>query len=196
MPASATPRRPATASVPRPGALVWAYSSTEHDIGVAAQDGVDVHFVAASCRGTRRSFIGTTSRSAICSAVSARPWVSTTPMTTSVPRAPRRRPRRASCRSCRRPARRPDICAACLGPWLSYHAVLAVMAPVIEREVQLDDVDAGLAEHAELAPVGVLADERSTTARRRGRARSATRRACSRALATEMCGIQTRPRCR
>ena len=58
---------------------------------------------------------------------------------------------------------------------------------IVEREVQLEDVDAGLAEQAELAAVGVLVDQREH--RRPSRpAGLATRGAWSRALATEMCG--------
>ena len=59
---------------------------------------------------------------------------------------------------------------------------------VVEGEVELEDVDAGLAEHHELSPVGVLrrrAARRLPTSSRRA---LATRSTCSRALAIEMSG--------
>ena len=64
----------------------------EHEVGPAAQDGVDVHLVERAAAVLDRAPRGTTSRSPICSAVRGRPCVSTKPTTTSVPRSRRRRP--------------------------------------------------------------------------------------------------------
>ena len=95
---------------------------------------------------------------------------------------------RAWRRSCRRRARRRGRCAACRAPCRSEPT-----SAVVEGEVELEHVDARLAEEAERAAVGVLVDERRAPRRRRGRARSATRGAWSRALATEMCGSSPEP---
>ena len=62
----------------------------------------------------------------------------------------------------------------------------------VEREVQLEHVDAGLAEEAERAAVGVLGTRSSTSESARLRS-LATRAAWSRALATEMCGSRPEP---
>ena len=59
----------------------------ERDLGLARQDRRRRPSPRRSRRGTRSPCAGTTSRSPICSAVFARPWVSTKPTTTSVPRS-------------------------------------------------------------------------------------------------------------
>ena len=64
----------------------------ERDLGPAGEHGVDVHLLERRCPGSSSVRRGTTSRSPICSAVRARPWVSTNPTTTSVPRPLARRP--------------------------------------------------------------------------------------------------------
>ena len=62
------------------------------------------------------------------------------------------------------------------------------MALLVEREVELEHVDAGLAEEAERAAVGVLVDQLVDAARAAMPRTSATRLAWMRALAAEMCG--------
>ncbi len=64
----------------------------EHDCGPAGAGPRRRPSRAAPCRGTSTSRRGITSRSSIWSAVCLRPCVSTTPMTTSVPRSLRRTP--------------------------------------------------------------------------------------------------------
>ena len=78
--------------VPRAGDVRVGELVDEHLCRAAAQDGVDVHLFerrVAMLDPVRRAM---TSRSPICSAVRFRPWVSTKPTTTSVPRSLRRRP--------------------------------------------------------------------------------------------------------
>ena len=63
----------------------------------------------------------------------------------------------------------------------------------VEGQVELEDVDAGLAEHAEEAPVGVVVDRAAGPARAGGRGPRATRCAWIAALASEMCGSTPEP---
>ena len=76
---------------PEPGTLVWASSSTSTTSGRRASTAsVSISSKAAPRYST--TLRGTTGRSRISSAVCGRPWVSTKPMTTSVPRWWRRQP--------------------------------------------------------------------------------------------------------
>ena len=59
---------------------------------------------------------------------------------------------------------------------------------LVEGEVELEHVDAGLAEEAEEAAVGVVVDQRQRPGRAAGCATAATRWAWIRALASEICG--------
>ena len=63
----------------------------------------------------------------------------------------------------------------------------------VESEVQLEHVDAGLAEEAERASVGVLLHEREDARERQVACRGATRAAWIRASAGEMCGSSPDP---
>ncbi len=81
-------------------------------------------------------------------------------------------------------------CSACHGPspwWLSHSG-----RQVVERQVELDDVDARLAKHPELTPVGVLVDQLGDDCDVEA-AVSATRAVWIRALAIEMCGSRPEP---
>ena len=102
----------------------------ERDRRPAGEDGVDVHLLERRCRGTSTCARGTISRSPICAAVRGRPWVSTKPTTTSVPRAGGAGPRRAWRRSCRRRERRrgtpaidhdPSVSVCPSGAWCPPH---------------------------------------------------------------------------
>ena len=63
----------------------------------------------------------------------------------------------------------------------------------VEREVELEHVDALLAEEAEDAAVGVVVDERRAPRRPARPRSSATRARLEPALATEMCGSSPEP---
>ena len=78
--------------VPRSGDVRVGQLVDEGDLGAAGEHGVEVHLLDGGARGTSTGRRGTTSRSPICAAVWSRPWVSTKPTTTSVPRSARRRP--------------------------------------------------------------------------------------------------------
>ena len=74
--------------VPRAGRVGVGELVDEHDLGLAGEHRVEVHLVEPGVPPTDRR--GTTSSPASSSAVLARPWVSTSPTTTSVPRSRRR----------------------------------------------------------------------------------------------------------
>ena len=70
---------------------------------------------------------------------------------------------------------------------------LPLSAVGVEREVQLEHVDAGLAEESEGAPVRVLVDEREHVVERECRVRARHAGPGERALAVEMCGSRPEP---
>ena len=137
-----------------PGTLVCASSSTSATFGRAGQDGVEVHLAELRAAvGTVRR--GTTSSPSSSSAVCWRPWVSTKPTTTSVPRSAGGGPRRAWRTSCPLPARRrgrPGASPRSRAPRSPRSAGAACRSPaIVQRQVELQDVHAGLAEEAEAA---------------------------------------------
>ena len=177
-----------------PGTLVWASSSTRATVGPPGEDGVEVHLLEGRRRGSRSGSRGTTSRS--------RSWACGRRAGRGSRRSRRPRrcrarggasPRRAWRRSCpRRGRRRGRSAADPYGPWLPGSSP-PMRSPAVEGEVELEHVDARFAEEAELAAVGVVVDGGQHVVDAAGRGRSATRAACSRALATEMSGSRPEP---
>ena len=168
---------------------MWASSSTRATCGPAGEDRVDVHLLErraavldAACAARPRG-----RRSARRS--SARPCVSTKPTTTSVPRSARRRPSFEHRERLADAGRGAEVDAErARVPCAEGYAIARV-----EREVQLEHVDAGLAEEAERAAVGVLVDEREDVGERRGRAPARRARPGSGRSAGEMCGSRPEP---
>jgi hypothetical protein len=64
----------------------------QHERGPARDDGVEVHLVERSGPCSRPALRGTTSKPSTSACGLRRPWVSTTPITTSTPSARRARP--------------------------------------------------------------------------------------------------------
>ena len=137
--------------VPRAGRVGVGELVDERDLGLAGEHRVEVHLVEAAPRWRRRGAGRPRDRRA------ARP---SRPGRASRRGRPRRRcrgrgggaPRRAWRRSCRRPAPCRGRCAARrVGHARSSPRpiVLSASQPRVEREVQLGDVDRGLAEEAE-----------------------------------------------
>ena len=177
-------------SLREPGTLVCASSSTSATVGLARRGPRRRPSPRTSAPRYSIDRRGTTSRSPIASAVRGRPWVSTKPTTTSVPR------------SCAAPAlvehgerladarRRAEVDAELTA---SHRRDAKAATSASEREVQLQHVDAGLAEEAERRVVGVVVDELThllhrDAARPRRRAAPGTP-----ALATEMWGSSPEP---
>ena len=102
---------------------------------------------AASCRGTRSPGGARPRGPASCAAVCARPCVSTTPTTTSVPRSARRRPSLSIAKVLPTPGARRGRRAASR----ARGSIVRRLQPVacVEREVELQHVDGRDAEDAE-----------------------------------------------
>ena len=76
--------------VPRAGNIRVRELVDERDLGPTREQRIDVHLLERRSAVLQDLVAGTTSRSPISAAVCARPWVSTIPTTTSVPRLRRR----------------------------------------------------------------------------------------------------------
>ena len=142
----------------------------------------------------RSSCRGTTSRSPICAAVFGRPWVSTKPTTTSVPRS-RASPALVEHGEGLADAGRGtevDAQRAARHASRAYESRRAITS-CVEGEVELEHVDRLLAEEPERAARRVVVDRAAAPAPAEMPRTSATRGACRRALATEMSGSSPEP---
>ena len=96
----------------------------QRDLRAARDDGVEVHLLERSGRGSRCRLRGMTSSPRTSASVSARPWVSTKPTTTSMPALRLAGRFAASRRSCRRRARRRRRSSACRSRSPPQHTLL------------------------------------------------------------------------
>ena len=155
-----------------PGALVWASSSTRATCGCRASTASRSISSSVDAAVRRPRGAGRPRAPRACAAVAARPWVSTTATTTSLPSA--REPRALL-------EHRVGLADAGGGaeqhpqpPRFIGRVSASSSAQLGEREVQLEHVHGGLAEVAEVAAL----DRRSTSVAHlvsSGRAPSATR---------------------
>ena len=145
----AAPRRPASASrCGEPGHVGVGELVDERDAPARGRGPRRRPSPRTSRRGTSIARRGTTSRSPICAAVFGRPWVSTNPTTTSVPRSRRRRPSLSIANVLPDAGRGAEVDAELAARHrrsLRSHE----LRELVEREVELEHVDRLLAEEAE-----------------------------------------------
>ena len=156
-------------SLRQPGTLVWASSSTSATLGLPGQDRRRRPSPRTSCRGSSIVRRGTTSRSPICAAV-LRATVGLDEADDDVGAALVAPPALVEHREGLADARRgaeidAQVPRRHVRPYVAGRRQLG--AEVVEGEVELEHVDARLAEEAEVAAVGVLVDQGQR--RRRGR---------------------------
>ena len=141
-------------SLREPGTFVCASSSTSATFGRRARSASTSISSKDEPRYSMRRR-GTTSRSSICAAVFSRPCVSTNPMTTSVPREHATATFVEHREGLADTGSRSEIDAELPAS----HRVSLRSRRLVQRDVELEHVDAGLAEEAERATVRVLVDE-------------------------------------
>ena len=182
----------------------------QDQLGPAGQDGVDVHLLERRCRGARAVRRGTTSRPSSCSAVcdatvgldETDDHVGATLLTALALVEHGERLADARRRTEVDAQRAPRPCGRLTA--IGHQSILAVQrtacsrsgrvdrCDVVEGEVQLEHVDAGVAEDPERPIVDVVVDEAHDLVDGDPTRRRDTRR-LQRALRSEMCGSRPEP---